>query len=155
MGQFDRQIETAKRLIAKNGQTVIWRKPAVTTPDVLKPWKPAAATPTDYNDVKICFLPPGRVGQELVRYLKGTEVTTGSVQGLMSAVAFEPSANDIVIRDGKTLIIKSIDPLSPNGQIILYTIEFEEGGSPVGQTFGDVLNDFDNIVNNEIPEDLQ
>jgi len=126
MGQFDRQIETAKRLIAKNGQTVTWRKAGVDTPDTSKPWLPAADTPTDYDNVVICFLPPGRVGQELIRYLKGTEVTTGSVQGLMSAVSFEPAANDVVIRDGKTLRIKSIDPLSPNGQIILYTIEFDQ-----------------------------
>jgi len=125
MGQFDRQIETAKRLIAKNGQTVTWRKLGVATPDPSTPWKPAADTPEDHSP-KICFLPPGRVGQELIRYLKGTEVTTGSVQGLMSAVDFEPTANDVVIRDGKTLRIKSIDPLSPNGQIILYTIEFDQ-----------------------------
>lgn len=125
MGQFDRQIETAKRLIAKNGQTVTWRKVGVDTPDPSKPWKPAADTSTD-TDVVVCFLPPGRVGQELIRYLKGTEVTTGSVQGLMSAVSFEPTANDVVVRDGKTLRIKSIDPLSPNGQIILYTIEFDQ-----------------------------
>lgn len=125
MGKFDRQIETAKRLISKNGQTVTWRKVGVDTPDPSKPWKPAADTSTD-TDVVICFLPPGRIGQELIRYLKGTEVTTGSVQGLMSAVDFEPSANDVVIRDGKTLRIKSIDPLSPNGQIILYTIEFDQ-----------------------------
>jgi len=125
MGQFDRQIETAKRFIAKNGQSVTWRKLGVDTPDPSTPWKPAADTPDDHM-ATICFLPPGRVGQELIRYLKGTEVTTGSVQGLMSAVDFEPTANDVVIRDGKNLRIKSIDPLSPNGQIILYTIEFDQ-----------------------------
>ena len=125
MGQFDRAIETAKRLIAKNGQTVTWRKLGSTTPDPSTPWKPAADSPTDHT-AKIVFLPPGRIGQELIRYLKGTEVTTGSVQGLMSAVDFEPSANDVVIRDGNTLRIKSIDLLSPNGQIILYTLEFDQ-----------------------------
>lgn len=126
MGRFDRQIETAKRLIAKNGQTVTWRKPAATTPDVSKPWLPVAALPTDYDDVVICFLPPGRIGEELIKFVKGSEVTTGSVQGLMASVSFEPDAKDIVLRDGKTLRIKSIDPLSPNGQVILYTIEFDQ-----------------------------
>jgi len=125
MGQFDRQIETAKRLIAKNGQSIVWRKLGVGMPDPLMPWKLTADTHDDYT-ATICFLPIGRVGQELIRYLKGTEVTTGSVRGIMRAVDFEPTANDVVIRDGKTLRIKSIDPLSPNGQIILYTIEFDQ-----------------------------
>lgn len=126
MGQFDRQIETAKRLIKKNGQLVTWRKLAATTPDASKPWLVAASTPTDYEDVSICFLPPGRVTQELIHYIKGSDVTTGNVQGLMAAQAFEPDAKDVVMRDGKTLRIKSIDPLAPNGQSILYTIEFDQ-----------------------------
>lgn len=126
MARFDRAIESAKRNIARNGQSVTWRKLASETPDETKPWLVTADDPTDYEDVKICFLPPGRVGEELVAFLKGSDVTSGSVQGLMAAQTFEPDAADIVIRDGKTLRIKSIDPLSPNGQTVLYTIEFQQ-----------------------------
>lgn len=125
MGQFDRQIATATRLIEKNGHDVTWRQLGRGLPDADKPWRPASATNTDYT-VTICFLSPGRTGQELFRYLTKTEVTTGAVNGLMSSVPFVPSVADVVIRDGETLRIKSIDVLSPNGQIILYTIEFAQ-----------------------------
>lgn len=124
MGQFDRAIETAKRLIEKNGQPVTWRKLVVDTPSPSAPWKPVSEGVNEYSTI-ICFLPLSRVGEELIRYLRGTEVTTGSVKGLMPVVDFEPSANDVVISNGNTLRIKSIDTLSPNGQIIVYTIEFD------------------------------
>lgn len=127
MGRFDRQIATAKAAIKKNGELCTWRAPTAATPEVgEKPWKPVADTPTDYEDISILFLPAGTINA-LVRFLKGTEVPTGSTSALMGAVAFVPSAKDVVIRsDGSELRIKSIDPLKPNGQIILYTIEFDQ-----------------------------
>ncbi len=125
MGVYDRQIATALRLIKAKGQVVTWRKLDDGAPaDSSKPWKPSAATPDD-NTVSIVFLPPTKENKQLIRYLKGTEVPTGSLDGLMHAVSFEPAAKDIVIRDGKELVIKSIDPLSPNGEVILYFLEFE------------------------------
>ncbi len=75
------------------------------------------------------FIPEGGIGglHALVGYLKGTEVVTGSTKALMASVSFTPSIQDVVVRSsGETLRIKSIDPLSPNGQIILYTIEFDQ-----------------------------
>jgi len=126
MGRFDRQIATAKRAILKNGELCTWRAPTAVTPNVGEPWKPVADTPVDYEDIPILFLPSSSVNA-LVQYLKGTEVPTGSTSGLMAAVSFVPSAKDVVIRStGEVLRIKSIDPLSPNGQIILYTIEFDQ-----------------------------
>lgn len=126
MGTFDRQIATAERLIKKNGQKVTWRKPGTSTPDPSTPWLPAATAPTDYTDTSIVFLPNNRINNELLRYLGATEVTTGNVRGLMWAVPFTPAANDIVLRAGVELRVKSIDTLAPNGQIILHTIEFHE-----------------------------
>lgn len=126
MGTFDRQIATAKRLIEKNGQKITWRKPGTSTPDTDKPWLPVATTPTDYTDISIVFLPNNRINNELLRYFGATEVTTGNVRGLMWAVSFVPTANDIVLRAGVELRVKSIDTLAPNGQVILHTIEFHE-----------------------------
>lgn len=126
MGTFDRQIATAKRLIEKNGQKITWRKLAKTTPDTDKPWIVEEDGETDYDNISIVFLPNNRQNNELIRYITGTEVTCGNVQGLMWGVPFTPSADDIVIRDGIELRIKSIDTLSPNGQIILHTIEFDQ-----------------------------
>jgi hypothetical protein len=129
MGRFDRQIETAKRAILKNGEFCTWRVPTavVDTPPSDTPWKPTSDTPTDYDDISILFLPSSGSLNQLIHFIKGTEVTTGSTKALMASVAFVPSAKDVVIRSsGETLRIKSIDPLAPNGQNILYTIEFDQ-----------------------------
>ncbi len=125
MGVYDTQIATAKRLIAAKGQLVTWRQLPTTLPDSDKPWQPSADMPNDF-DAKIVFITMNRMGRELLRFLSGTEVTTGTVRGLMAASSFEPSTKDVIFRDNKTLRIISIDPLCPNGETILYTIEFAE-----------------------------
>lgn len=123
MGEYDRQIANAQRLIARKGQLVTWRQQQ-RTPDPAKPWEVTSA-PVDYAP-SICFLPVDKETRQFVNYLTGSnETKVGSVIGLMGNVAFEPSASDVVIRDGKTLEIANIELLSPNGQKVLYTIEFK------------------------------
>lgn len=125
MGRFDKQITTAKRAILKNGEKCVWRAPVSVEVDPAMPWKPVADDSVDYDDTPILFLPAGSINA-LISLLAGTEVPVGSTSGLMASVSFVPSIKDVVIRtDGSMLRIKSIDPLSPNGQIILYTIEFD------------------------------
>lgn len=124
MARFDRQIATALRLIQKNGQQVTWRQ-LQRTEDPNEPGKVIVAPPVDHSPF-ICFLPVNKENREFVNFLRGSnELKTGSVLGLMGNVSFEPSAADLVIRDGKTLEILNYDLLSPNGQKILYTIEFK------------------------------
>jgi hypothetical protein len=122
--KFDRQIATAQRLIANNGQTVQWRQSAPTV-NAAAPWVPGDNTNTD-TDVSICFVPvQSSVTRKFLAAISGTDITVGKLAGLMGNVEFEPSIKDVVIRDGVELAITSIDLLSPNGQKILYTIEFE------------------------------
>jgi len=123
VGIFDRQIDTALRLIKKNGQIVTWRQTTVTVVDANMPWLQVPGTVTDYSP-HICFLPIDKEGQEYLASLGNTEAVIGSYYGLMGTVSFTPAIGDIVIRDGVSLEIKSIDLLSPNGQKILYTIVF-------------------------------
>jgi hypothetical protein len=127
MAQFDRQIATAVRLIAKYGQAVTWQIVNDGTPaDAAKPWKPSEATDTS-NTVTICFVPIRENDwRKLLMYLKGTEVPIGRLAGLMAGnVAFEPKLKDVVVRDNVTLHVSSVDLISPNGQKILYVLEFE------------------------------
>lgn len=125
MARFDRAIQTALRLIAKNGQKVVWRTINDAAPsDPSQPWNPGAATPVD-NDATICFLPVDRQTMETFNFIKGTEVPKGSVMGLMGNVPFAPNLKDVVIRDGVELRIATIDVLSPNGQKVLYTVVFQ------------------------------
>lgn len=126
MGQFDRAIATAKRLIEKNGQVVTWRKTEDgTAPDGSKPWKPGTTVVTDYP-VSIVFLPESRVGYEFLAMLANTEVPKGKLTGLMAAPSgFVPTLKDVVVRGSETLGLRSLDPLAPNGDVIIYTIGFD------------------------------
>lgn len=126
MAQFDRAIATVLRLIEKNGQSVVWNSLTNAAPaDTSKPWKPGAAGATPHT-VSICFIPVrDKETRKLIQYLKGTDVPIGQLAGLMGQVSFEPAVKDVVVRDSKQLAISSIDWLSPNGQKILCTIEFE------------------------------
>ena len=127
---YDRSIKTAKRLIKKYGQVVIWRKEPVTT-DTNQPWKSTAGTPLDTN-VSIAFFRPGDSPfKELIAYMSNSDVLEGGVRGLMAAELMTdgspliPDASDKVIRNGIELEIESIDPLEPNGVPILFHIEFK------------------------------
>lgn len=125
MARFDRQIEMAKRLIKKNGQTVTWRQLNETIPDAGKPWKPESLPGTDYTP-EIALFTINKENRQFIHFITGTEAKIGDVYGLMGNVSFEPSLKDIVIRDGVTYRILNIDLLSPNGQKILYTVEFKK-----------------------------
>lgn len=127
MTAFARQIATAKRLIAKNGQTVQWRQVRDAAPaDPLKPWLASGNATNVDTDVKIAFLPNKRVGFEtLIAAATGAEILTGSVIGYMAAVSFEPSKKDIVLRGGVVYRISKIDELNVDGAPILYTITFD------------------------------
>lgn len=81
--------------------------------------------PTD-NEAWICFVPVrDKETRKLFAYLTGTEVKLGSLAGLMGNVSFSPDSKDVVIRDGVELRIENLDLLSPNGQKILWTVEFK------------------------------
>lgn len=126
MAQFDRQIATAQRLIKKNGQQITWRKINDATPaDPDAPWNGGTQTVVEKQPF-ICFVPAKDSSTRIfMAYLAGTEVKTGRLAGLMGAVDFVPDDKDIVVRDGVELRIDSIDKLSPNGQAVLYMIEFK------------------------------
>ena len=124
--RFDRAIATAQRLIERNGQLVQWRSLENGTPaDPDKPWLPGNSVPTN-TDVYICFVPiKDRATRQFFAELANREVTIGSLAGLMANVPFDPTLKAVVIRDGIELAIETIDLLSPNGQKILWTIEFK------------------------------
>ena len=125
MGVYDRQITSAKRLIAKQGQSATWQQIVDGAPaDSSKPWLPGVAADV-FNSVSMVFLPDSQTNREFIRLLTGTEVPTGSLTGLMGAVDFDPAIKDVVIRDGETLSVQKIDKLAPNGDAILYTIWFD------------------------------
>lgn len=124
MSRFSSAIATAARLIAKNGQTVTWRRVIDGGADDATPWKPSAADLQD-TDVSMVFLPENRVGFEFLALLRGTEVPQTKVVGLMAAQDFVPTLKDVVIRDGVPMALRYIDVLAPDGAPIFYTIGFD------------------------------
>lgn len=127
MTVFARQIATALRLIAKNGELCTWRSiPDGVSLDPTKPWLKTNVEPID-TKVKIVILPNTRVTHETIKTLTGTEVSIGEDYGLMAQVKFVPSKADVVIdSSGRVKRIETIDILKPDGTPILYTVKFKE-----------------------------
>lgn len=126
MARFDRQIATAQRLIKKNGQQCIYRQVRDGAPaDPTKPWVVGPNVDIDHPGIWICFIPETRQDRQFLTYMLGREVPTGMTLALMGQVPFEPKAKDVIIRDGVEYRTKTINNLAPNGQQILYTLEFE------------------------------
>lgn len=125
MARFDRSIAVAQRLIKKNGEAVKWRVTTAPVDDPDKPWLKGEPTVVDHDAI-ICFLPVTQRMHEMLIYVKGSEIIGGYTLGYMGAVKdFVPSPTDQVIRDGVAYAIEYIDKLAPNGQQVLYTIEFK------------------------------
>jgi hypothetical protein len=124
---FDRQKQSAKRMIEKNGQKVTWRIINNPETETGKPWRTLAFKPED-KQVKIVFIPANRENFQTYCPMKSAaEVIKISVIGLLAAssVTFKPNNKDIVLRGETTLKISFIDELAPDGEPILYTIGFE------------------------------
>lgn len=124
MGVYDRQIASALRAIKKRGQLVTWTPQDVTT-NPAQPWRtqPVVGAPT--FQVSIVFLSLGSTElNALFHLIKGTSVPDGAPRGLMGAVPFVPAINDVVLRGTINLTVKALDVLAPNGDVILYKIEF-------------------------------
>lgn len=123
MSIYNRQIESAKKLIRSKGKLVLWRT-FIDNPTTVK-WKPEAPTTQDHN-VYITFFPIMSVMKEFLRYMKDTDIPVGSIQGYMAAQSFEPSLRDIVISGHEIYNVKNIQKLAPNGDVILYILEFDK-----------------------------
>lgn len=122
MGQYDRFIKTAKRLIAKYGETCTWIVPGE-KPDDDTPWNNEPGPATEYP-VKIAFFTSGGSAMETLAKAINNEVTFGNVIGYMPAVVFTPDlAHTIRRANGKILTIQGIDEINPNGQSVLFTIK--------------------------------
>jgi hypothetical protein len=94
--------------------------PVATIPDTTQPWKTVVAQSIPLP-VSILFT---RGGSKLVA---GTNIEVATQLAIMPAYGFTPSMTDTVTRsDGSVLALESINPLSPNGQVIIWRLEFKQ-----------------------------
>jgi hypothetical protein len=126
MGVYDRQIAQAKRTIKAKGELCQWVSNSNLTPNPSQPWKTTAPSPLPTNpQVYIVFLTPGTKLGALIHLLQGTSVPEGGPSGLMAQVPFQPAIDDSIIRSsGQTFTIKDLNIVSPNGEVILYKLDF-------------------------------
>lgn len=121
MGVYDRAIETAARLIREKGEVCQWRVPGVSSPAEDTPWINTEPADT-LSPASIVFLPSSN---PLFQMMRGTEVISGKEYGLMAAQTFTPKVGDTVQRkDGSIFTILEATPLAPNGDVILWTLDF-------------------------------
>ena len=126
MSVFGRQLEAARRMIAKYGQSVTFRTLTDgALPDPNAPWLPGTPVNVDHA-VKIAFFPNSTQNNEFLHYVQGTDVPAGTEVGYLAPSGFEPTLKDLIIRSGKTLAIKSVDRIAPNGEILLYILGIGE-----------------------------
>lgn len=127
MGVFDRQIETARRLIERYGEACAWQKPGDEDPDV-KPWHGSEVDPPEPTAVKIAFFPNGGDTSIAAVFaaLGDTDAVVASEYGLMSAVDFDPETTDrLTDSAGRVVEITKLSPLRPNGEVILWKLWVE------------------------------
>lgn len=123
MGTYDKQIATAKRLIAKKGETsTLLRKAEGAASDPDKPWRPAvAAAPTETT----CSAAWLDYAQNVV---DGTLIKRGDQQVYIPAVDLagvvpDPSSDVLQRASGEKWKVVSVEVLAPNGEHILYTVQ--------------------------------
>jgi hypothetical protein len=128
MGEYDRAIATATRLIAKKGRVVDWSKATAAEPEPGdKPWKPQPSDgPADEPfKPKVVFFPPGEGSRATLQQITGTEVPTASEYGLLAgSEPFTPEQGDIVMRDGIQLAVVGVATLRPAEDAVLHTVWF-------------------------------
>lgn len=122
LGVFDRQKETARAKIAKYGQVVdlvTYADPV--PPDGTKPWDVADSVES-VQSVSALFL---AFDQALVN---GTTIHEGDRKVYVAAkgLASPPVLNGALRIAGETWQIVRVEPFSPNGEDILYTLQVRE-----------------------------
>lgn len=121
MARFDSAIALAKRLIAKNGQTVTLRGFEQVPGDPDQPWKPGGNVAVD-QPIEAVFLDYEQ------KYVDGTTIQAGDQRVFMPAegLTSPPEREGMVLRGAEVWKIITVKPLNPNGQAIMYEIQVRQ-----------------------------
>lgn len=124
MSVYANEVKQALALIKAKGQVVVWEKHTVNT-DGAQPWKSHAGSAAPTFSVSIVFLTPKLRTQKDTHLMENTTVPEGTPRGLMGVTTgFVPQIDDVVIRGTERLTVKDFNVLAPNGEVILYNLEF-------------------------------
>lgn len=123
MARFDRSIETALRLIKRNGGPGVYDQ-SVKVTNPAKPWE--QTTTVVNHDITVCILPMSGSSAKDIGYMNDSEVPAGAALCLMGAVDFDVDLTGIVKAFGKTYAIDKFTLLAPNGQKVLYMMALKQ-----------------------------
>ena len=120
---IDRAVATAQRLITQNGEPCTWVQSSPSTiPDPAKPLVKANGVLVSVP-VSILFTSGS---SPLAQLLAGSSVIESGQTAIMPSVGFTPKLSDKVTRsDGSKIGLKSLNPVKPNGTIVLWKLVFE------------------------------
>jgi hypothetical protein len=120
VGRFDRQINTASRLIQKNGQPVTVRGIAPTAGPT--PWRPGPPSVSDQVGISAVFLDYQQ------KYIDGEVIRMGDQQVLLPALGLSapPEVDGYILRGAEKWKILVVKPLNPNGQTILFELQVRQ-----------------------------
>lgn len=110
---YERQIATARRLIAQKGEACIWRVMTLGNPVIPgQDWKPTNPDEADIpkHNVNIVWVP-----ESAIRAMFDTVIPVAKYYGLMSEQSFLPSINDSVQSTSGRVKVEWLTELNPNG----------------------------------------
>lgn len=128
MDKFARALATAKRLIDKNGQAVVYRRAFRATP-VDQPWRDLAAGDPDDTPVRILWVKPTLRTMFFLENDRKDDVPKGVEQAIMAAQDFEPDLKDVVLINGVPQRLYRLEPIKPNGDVILWNLYIQRAGA--------------------------
>lgn len=130
MGQYDKAIAAASRLIKKFGKPVLLRRyQDAVLPDEERPWRRDRPAGTD-EVVNAVFLNFGDLGRAGEQYLPGSVIEKGDKLVLLPGGDLEkpPALRDRLYRDGGGpedggWAVVRVQTLDPNGQQVLHQLQ--------------------------------
>lgn len=125
-------VDTAVRLISKNGRPVSIRRTSLTTGDLAKPWGGAGDTTTITDEATTAvFL--NENGQDLEARLSAVsrlvlspvEKSTAIVYIAARDIGVAPTIADSLVDGSRVLEIQQVEKVQPGSQVILYILKVE------------------------------
>ena len=121
MPVYTQQIATAKRLLAKYGQSVSVYSYSDNTPDATKPWRTSAPTSSVQTGTAAFF-------DYDVKHIDGELIHVGDKKVLLAAkgLTSKPTPKGEIRVGADIWKIVNVNTLSPNGEDILYTLQVRQ-----------------------------
>lgn len=126
-----RAFTTASNAIAKYGELCQWFKPGPDV-DTDTPWAPDADQPPAAVGIRIMWTHSKQHLLQLISYNAANDVPTATKFGLMAGhgLTFAPEFRDgMRTSDGRLYTLVRADPLGPDGNVILWFVQFAIGAS--------------------------